>query len=208
TDARAAQANYLLVPAYEDALMGARSQAISEADAALRLSRDHASLDSAAQAYAMAGDTVRAEAVIAELERSTGSNSSYRLINLPIDHALVALARNQPAAALTLVAPLAPYAPGGDAQGGPFYVSAMALLAQQQPAAAALAFQKMLALPTEVEAYPAAQLGLARAQAQSGNTAAARATYQSLLAQWKDADSGLPLVEAARAEYAALAKAR
>ncbi len=51
---------------------------------------------------------------------------------------------------------------------------------------------------------PVAQVWLARAQARAGDTAAARRTYQDVLASWKDADSDLPLLVEARAEYGAL----
>jgi len=51
---------------------------------------------------------------------------------------------------------------------------------------------------------PIAQVWLARAQAKAGDTAAARRTYQDAFARWKDADSNVPLLVAARAEYAAL----
>jgi tetratricopeptide (TPR) repeat protein len=49
-----------------------------------------------------------------------------------------------------------------------------------------------------------AQLGLARTAARAGDTETARRAYQDALATWKDADPGLPTVEAARKEYAAL----
>jgi hypothetical protein len=52
--------------------------------------------------------------------------------------------------------------------------------------------------------YPLSNLGLARAEATSGDTAKARKAYQDLFALWKDADSDLaPLIQA-RKEYAAL----
>ena len=49
-----------------------------------------------------------------------------------------------------------------------------------------------------------AHLGLARAYALQHDTAKARAAYQDFLAQWKDADPGIPILIAAKAEYAKL----
>ena len=49
-----------------------------------------------------------------------------------------------------------------------------------------------------------AHLGVARAYALSGDTAKARAAYQDFLGLWKDADPGIPILVAAKAEYAKL----
>jgi hypothetical protein len=48
--------------------------------------------------------------------------------------------------------------------------------------------------------YPLASLGRARAAARSGDVDASRSTYRALLDVWKDADSDLPIVAAARRE--------
>ena len=49
-----------------------------------------------------------------------------------------------------------------------------------------------------------AHLGLARAYALQGDTAHARAAYQDFLGLWKDADADIPILVAAKAEYAKL----
>jgi hypothetical protein len=49
-----------------------------------------------------------------------------------------------------------------------------------------------------------ARLQLARALALSGDTVKAKSVYTDLLALWKNADSRIPIVEAARAEPARL----
>ena len=82
-----------------------------------------------------------------------------------------------------------------------------AYLAAKRPADAAQEFQKVLArrdYPRFSDAFPRAQLGVARAYAQQGDTAKAKLAYQDVLATWKDADADLPLVQQARAEYAKL----
>ena len=49
-----------------------------------------------------------------------------------------------------------------------------------------------------------AHLQLGRALALAGDTRKAKAAYQDFLTLWKDADPHIPIVEAARAEYASL----
>ena len=49
-----------------------------------------------------------------------------------------------------------------------------------------------------------AHLGLARAYASQGDTAEAKAAYQDFLTLWKDADPDIPVLAAAKAEYAKL----
>jgi hypothetical protein len=49
-----------------------------------------------------------------------------------------------------------------------------------------------------------ARLGLARAYALQSNTAKARAAYQDFLTLWKDADPDIPILIAAKSEYAKL----
>ena len=56
-------------------------------------------------------------------------------------------------------------------------------------------------------AYPAAQLGLARALAGDGKTDASRQAYEEFFAGWKGADSDIPMLVEAKREYAALAQA-
>jgi hypothetical protein len=48
------------------------------------------------------------------------------------------------------------------------------------------------------------QLGLARAYAMGGDKPNAKKTYGAFFSTWKDADSDLPMLVAAKKEYAAL----
>jgi cytochrome c-type biogenesis protein CcmH/NrfG len=49
-----------------------------------------------------------------------------------------------------------------------------------------------------------AHLGLARAYAMQGDAAKAKAAYQDFLTLWKDADPDIPVLIAAKSEYAKL----
>jgi eukaryotic-like serine/threonine-protein kinase len=58
--------------------------------------------------------------------------------------------------------------------------------------------------PTTWLAHIMARLDLARAYALQGDTPDARKAYQDFLALWKDADPDVPVLMAAKAEYAKL----
>ena len=49
-----------------------------------------------------------------------------------------------------------------------------------------------------------AHLGLGRAFALSGDSSKSRSAYQDFFALWKDADSDIPILKDAKAEYAKL----
>lgn len=69
------------------------------------------------------------------------------------------------------------------------------------------AFKKILDHPTidsGQKLVPLALVELARTLARAGDLAASRAAYQQFFERWKDADAGLPLLEQARREFAAL----
>jgi eukaryotic-like serine/threonine-protein kinase len=89
----------------------------------------------------------------------------------------------------------------------PGNVRGKAYLQAQRADAAAQEFQTILNHKGLLGASPVAavtRLGLARARALGGNTAAARIAYQDFFALWKDADPGLPLLKQANAENAHL----
>jgi len=183
---------------------GQHAEAEAAADRALKISRDHGSVTAAALIYAAAGDVVKANAPMAELDRSVGQQSFYRIIGMAEIRAAVALAQHQPAQAIAALVSVEPYEAGDLGIGLPAYLRGMALIQEGQGAAALAEFQKVVGLPTETEFPVLARLGTARAQVMAGDMAGARATYRAVLEQWKDADAGVPVIVAARAEYAKL----
>jgi eukaryotic-like serine/threonine-protein kinase len=87
----------------------------------------------------------------------------------------------------------------------PVYVRAEAYRAEHQGREAATEFQKILEHPGVVVNEPIgalAHLGLARAFTLQGDTAKARAACQDFFTLWKDADPDIPILIAAKAEYA------
>jgi hypothetical protein len=72
---------------------------------------------------------------------------------------------------------------------------------------AAAEFQKILDHRGVVQNCPTAalaHLGLARALAMQGDTSKAKAAYQDFLTLWKDADPDIPILIAAKSEFAKL----
>jgi eukaryotic-like serine/threonine-protein kinase len=82
-----------------------------------------------------------------------------------------------------------------------------AYLAAHQGSEAAAEFQKILDHRGIVGNEPIgalAHFGLARAYVLQGDTSKAKAAYQDFLTLWKDADPDIPILIAAKAEYAKL----
>jgi Flp pilus assembly protein TadD len=90
-------------------------------------------------------------------------------------------------------------------RGADAYVRGTALLRQGRSGEATDVFDAMIRHrgPNWGPEYPAAYVGLARAAARAGDTARAKKAYEGLFALWKDADPDVPLLVAARKEYAA-----
>jgi eukaryotic-like serine/threonine-protein kinase len=89
----------------------------------------------------------------------------------------------------------------------PAYTRGEAFLAAKDGASAAAEFQKILdhrGLVSNCWTGALSHLGIARANALSGDTAKARTSYQDFFAIWKDADPNIPLLQQAKAEYAKL----
>jgi len=87
------------------------------------------------------------------------------------------------------------------------YMRATAYLAENDGARAAVEFRKVLdnrGVDALSPLYPLSHLGLARALRLQGDAAGARRAYQAFFHDWRDADPGMPLLSAAKAEYAAL----
>ena len=89
----------------------------------------------------------------------------------------------------------------------PIYVRGRAYLAAHQGAEAAAEFQKILAHPGILVSDPmgaVARLQLGRVFVLAGDNVKANTAYRDFLTLWKDADSDIPILKEAKAEYAAL----
>ena len=198
-----------------EAFYGNATAARQTADAALALGRGRDVDYAAAFALAVAGDLPRSRALADDLARGFPEDTSVQLMYLPALRALLAVSASQPAAATEALQAASRFdlALGGlgfNAFYGamyPVYVRGEAYLAAHKPADAAAEFRKIvdhrtITLGDPVDAI--ARVQLARALVMAGDTVKAQAAYEDVLALWRNADPGIPLLEQARSEYASL----
>jgi tetratricopeptide (TPR) repeat protein len=155
---------------------------------------------------------VRSQALAKDLEKA--SEDTFVQFNyLPTLRALSALSHGDSLSAIQLLQTAAPYELSvGSASGFfgilyPVYVRGQAYLLAHRYAEAAAEFQRILDHPGVVSADPVgarAHLELGRAYALSGDKIRAKSAYQGFLTLWKDADTDLPILKQAQAEYARL----
>ena len=178
----------------------------------------------AALAYALAGDTARAESLAQDLNRRFPVDTQMQSLWLPAIRARLALDRQNPTEALRHL-----QAASGPIEFGqisfvtnlscldPTYIRGEAYLEAGQGSAAAAEFQKILdhsGIVWNCWTGALAHLGVARANALQSKTSrgadadAARvralAAYRDFLALWKDADPNIPILREAKAEYGGL----
>jgi eukaryotic-like serine/threonine-protein kinase len=156
-----------------------------------------------AEAFADAGELTRAEALAAELNRIAPEDTIEQKVHLPLIHSIMERQRGNPARAADLLA----QAEAADFTLDVPYRLGQAYLAAKEPAKAAAQFQKLVdnrgAGWWQVYA-PLAQLGLGRAYAIEGDREKGRKAYDEFFATWRDADSNIPILKQAKAEYAKL----
>jgi tetratricopeptide (TPR) repeat protein len=208
-------ATYLAVQAVWEALYGDAAGARKNAAAALVASNSRDIEYAAGLAFGFAGDTSRSEALAADLEKRFREDTFARFTYVPVLRAIAALGGGRPTDSLELLQITLPYELAANGlnvvlyMGGlhSAYVRGEAFIAAHRYSEAAAEFQKILDHRGAVGADPIgalAQLQLGRAYALAGERGKARVAYQTFLALWKDADSAIPILESAKAEYAKL----
>ena len=169
----------------------------------------------AALALELSDDSSRAQALVKDLQKRFPEDTSVQFSYIPTLNALFALHRNEPLRSLEELQSALPYdlASPGTAFFAKFgalysvYVRGQAALAAQRGMEAVAEFQKIIDHRSLVLADPISPLGhlqLGRALGSVGDSSEAKRSYQKFLALWKDADSDIPILGAAKAEYARL----
>jgi tetratricopeptide (TPR) repeat protein len=210
-DAKETGALWLAYQALREAELGnvtAARQAVAHA-LALAPGRDVKVL--AALALARTGETAQSRIIIGALQKSEPTNTYLKVYWFPVIEASIAMAQQAPDRAIVALEPSLPYELGGPPPGNstiyPAYLRGLAYLAQKNGPAAAAEFQKFLDHTGIVQNFllgSLAHLQLARAYVLSGDTAKAKSAYQDFFVLWKDADSDIPILKEAKAEYAKL----
>jgi serine/threonine protein kinase/tetratricopeptide (TPR) repeat protein len=207
-----AAANLASAKAMRDAFHGFSESARQSAAETVRLTDERSARSSAAVALAQAGDTAQAEKLINDLDRAYPADPVIKYAMSPAVRALVLMRQNDTTRAVAALEPARKYDLAFPVGGGSpaflvMYVRGLAYLQAKDGVKAAGEFQRILdhiGLNTVSVFLPLAQLGLARAYVLQGDSAKARTAYQDFLALWKDADPDVPVLLAAKAEYAKL----
>jgi serine/threonine protein kinase/tetratricopeptide (TPR) repeat protein len=223
-DSKETAAIYLAIAAQREAAFGNATEARRAAAEALPLAPASQGVESeAALAFAMAGDTTRAESMAKDLGKRFPLDTQMQSLWLPAIQAELALDKRNPALGQNVLRGASPIELGqipfvlNISCLYPVYVSGEAYLAAGQGSAAAAEFQKTLdhsGIVWNCWTGALARLGVARANALESRTSqgadadAARvralAAYKDFLMLWKDADPDVPILKEAKAEYAKL----
>jgi eukaryotic-like serine/threonine-protein kinase len=224
-DSRETGATWLENAALREAAFGNITDAKQAASDGLKLApTSPGTTAEAALAFAMAGDTARAESLAQDLKKRYPLDTQMQSLWLSAIHAQLALNRKDAATAINSLQPALPPIEYG--QIGfvanlsclyPTYIRGEAYLAAGQGKEAATEFQKILdhsGIVWNCWTGALAHLGVARANAlqaktmQGADADAARvralAAYKDFLTLWKDADPDIPILKQAKAEYTGL----
>jgi tetratricopeptide (TPR) repeat protein len=207
-------ATYFALSALREALFGNADEERQRASLATARSEGRDVRYGAALAMASAGDHKRVQALIDDLNERFPEDTIVQFNYLPTLRAKLAVNRGNTSDALENLRTATSYELGQTTSSAygwnamyPVYVRGEAYLAAHQGSAAEAEFQKILDHQGVVLNQPIGalvRLGLARAYAMQGDTVKAKVAYQDFLTLWKDADPDIPILIAAKAEYAKL----
>jgi DNA-binding winged helix-turn-helix (wHTH) protein/tetratricopeptide (TPR) repeat protein len=196
-----------------NAELGNQSEARAYVGRAAQPHRSHDTDFTIALAAARAGEISLAEKFVAEYDRHPPSSWWLQKRYLPVIRAALAMGRGNAAEAIEHLRAVNGDTAwfGNDPTSGdglmPAYLRGQAYLQLRQGKEAGAEFQRLIDHPGIVvnNAFgPLSRIGLARAYVLQGDTAKARAAYQDFLTLWRDADSDIPILKEAKAEYAKL----
>jgi predicted Zn-dependent protease len=213
-DLKESAAQWQMEAALRDAELGNSAEAGQQVKVALALASNRDSQILGSLALARAGDSAQAARMADDLAKQYPEDTLVNNYWLPSIRATIELSRNNADKAIEILQAAVPYELGiptpAPVVGGmlyPIHVRGQAYLKLRQGTAAAAEFQKILDHRTIAVNFitgALAHLGLARAYALQGDTTKARAAYNDFFTLWKDADPDIPILLAAKSEYAKL----
>jgi serine/threonine protein kinase/tetratricopeptide (TPR) repeat protein len=210
--------------AIQQAAYGNATEARQSAPEALKLAPTSQGAEvEAALAFAMAGDTARADSMAQDLGKRFPLDTQMQSLWLPAIQAQLALDKKNPTSALNALQAASSIELGeiqfviNNSCLYHLYVRGEAYLAARQGTAATAEFQKIIdhsGIVWNCWTGALAHLGVARANALQSRTSQgadadaagtrALAAYKDFLTLWKDADPDIPILKGAKAEYAKL----
>jgi eukaryotic-like serine/threonine-protein kinase len=199
------QANAILINAATRGFAGLCEGNDAAVQKALALDKSRQTQSFALLTAGICGNSKLVGSMAQDLTRKFPDDTLIQRVFVPLAKAFVALSAGQPREAIDDAEPAQAFAlvyPGA-------YVQGLAYLQLHEATQAASAFRITTQSPggnlqTTAPFYAQAQLGLARAYAMGGDKADAKKAYESFFTTWKNADSDLPMLLAAKKEYAAL----
>ncbi len=199
------QANALLTNAASRGYAGLCEDNEKSVQRALDLDRSRQTQSFAVLTAGICGNGKLVASMAQELARKFPEDTMIQRVFVPLAKAFVALSTGQPQEAINDADPAKSFAlvyPSA-------YVQGLAYLQLHQASQAANAFRLATQSPggnlqTTAPFYAQAQLGLARSYAMGGDKANAKQAYEAFFATWKNADADLPMLVAAKKEYAVL----
>jgi tetratricopeptide (TPR) repeat protein len=186
-----------------EALAGFRPLAQQAANRALQGSPPAPTALDAAISLALVQQNDRALKIAEDNALERPFDTLVQFVTIPIVKAVVLMNQGQPAKAIDLLDGAMVY---GRSNCGLLYGRGMAYLQAKQGQQAVQEFQRVIdSRSVTVDPLASlAKLGMARGYDMQGNKAASRMAYQDFFALWKDADTDVPLMKQAKAEYAAV----
>ena len=202
-------ASYQADGALREALFGNAAEARQFAALAIGFSNRRSVAYRVALALALAQDMLGAQRLADDLEHRFSDDAVRRLNYLPTLHAQLALSRNEGSRAIEILQAAVPYEQEyvGNTALHPVFVRGQAFLTMGQAKEAQGEFRKILDHRGLVLNSPIGALvlvGVARSYSLSADIAKAGGAYEDFLTLWKDADPDIPILIAAKAEYAKL----
>ncbi len=200
--------------ALRDAEFGSSAEARRQISTVLKIPPNREVQILAALALARAGDSKQSAQMTDDLAQRFPLDTAINGYWLPTIRAAIEMNRREPAKAIKILEASIPYELGNplpQAELGaflyPVYVRGHAYLTLGQGKEAAAEFQKLLShrgITVNCPFGALAHLGMARAHALAGDSVKSLTEYQRFLELWKTADSNLPFLQQANAEYASL----
>jgi tetratricopeptide (TPR) repeat protein len=208
-----AAATYSAMSDLREALFGNANEVRGRATSATGRSTSRDVEYAVALAGAYAGDYGTVQALTDDLSKRFPEDTIVQFNYLPTLHAKLAINQGNASEAIENLSAALANELGASTSTFvgtglyPVFVRGEAYLAAHQGSEAAAEFQKILdhrgiVLNSPIGAL--AHMQIARAYAMQGETAKAKAAYQDFLALWKDADPEIPILIAAKSEYAKL----
>ncbi len=199
----------LMARAIIETEVGDESSARRSLEAALRASASEDALANGALVLAQMGDEKRAGELLARLNEKGPLATGTLNLSSPMIFAAMATHRGASEAQIThLMQPARPYELGQMSDLVPVYVRGLGYLRAGAGGEAAREFQEILdhrGVDCVSPIYSLSYLQLGRAYKLAGDKEKSRKAYHEFLGTWKEADAGIPILRAAKREYAAMA---